>query len=70
MIKNSRIEVNKTPSEDTGKPCSKIVKGDPLSKSSEGNKDFEKLAKDLMPESSVQKNPVQPKATVNRPASR
>jgi hypothetical protein len=70
MIKNSRIEVDKTPSEDTGKPCSKIIKGDPLSESLEGNKDFEKIAKDIMLDPAALKKPVQFQKTGNRPASR
>jgi hypothetical protein len=45
MIKNSKIEIGKTPAEDGEGPCEKIVEGSPLkSGTCKGNKSFEKIA--------------------------
>lgn len=48
MIKNGKVELNKTPSEKTGEPCNKIVEGVPLSKGEDKpEKNIEKIAKML-----------------------
>jgi hypothetical protein len=47
VIKNGKIEVGKTPSEDSGRPCSKIVEGEPLDKQGKPQKNIEKVAQIL-----------------------
>ena len=45
MIKNSRIELGKTPSEDKGEPCKTIISGNPVTEPEEQETSFDKIAK-------------------------
>lgn len=50
LVKNGRVEIGKTPSPETGKPCTKVHEGEPLEKGEKPKKRIEKIAKMLDPE--------------------
>ena len=50
LIKNGRVEIGKTPTSETGQPCTEVHEGEPLEKGEKPKKRIEKLAKMLDPE--------------------